>query len=345
MAHGGQFNPTVRGHWGGANSTVDQHLEVYEGIVDKVFNYSQTFKAWSTQKTTANKSNNYRIDRMAGSVVKGRKAGETIVDQRVPSDKLNVIVEVMLYIRHPIEWMDDWTSPDFQAEIGQGDGVAFGRMYDEAHIIRLQKAGTWEAPAHLKTGGAFYDGFFKSAALVAPAAGASLTELQNEQNAAALVQAHSEAVNELIKRRVPVGELITIVTPQVYSELLHSKKVISSEFSVGGGDFAGRRVAHINGIPIVEHTEIPTTAITAHQLSTTNNGNAFNTTAAEASAEMIIFSKALSLVTVTAQPWTSKKWTSDEEMCDIIDCYSMLTIDTRRPDTVAPIRVTRTAAP
>lgn len=345
IIHGGGFNPTFRPHYGGATSTVDQHLEIYEGVVDTVFKYSQNFQSWSAQKSTAERSNNYRIDRLAGSEVKGRKAGETIVDQRVASDKFNVVVEVMLYIRHPIDYMDDWTAPDFMPELGQNAGTAFGRAYDQAHIIRLQKAGTWVAPAHLKTGGAFYDGFFKTAALLAPAVGTPLTEEQMEDNAAALVTAHGDAVNELIKRRVPVQDLITIVTPAVYSELLHSKKVISSEFSTGAGDFAGRRVVHINGIPVVEHTEFPTGAVIGHPLSTTGNGNAFDVTAAEATAEMIIFSKNLSLVTVTAKGWTTRFYDDEPQMTNVLDCFSMLTIDTRRPDTVAPIRVTRTAAP
>ena len=340
--HGGNYNPTFRPHWGGATSTIDQHLEVYDGMVDTVFGFNQVFSKWSAQKSVSDRSNNYRIDRLAGAEVKGRKAGETIVDQRVPSDKFNIVVEVMLYVRHPIDYMDDWTAPDFQSDLGRNAGIAFGRAYDQAHIIRLQKAGTWTAPAHLKTGGAFYDGFFKTAALLAPAAGTSLTETQLESNAAALITAHSEAVNELIQRRVPVGDLITLVTPKVYTELLNSKKIISSEFSQGGGDYAGRRVAHINGIPVVEHTEFPSGAITGHPLSTTLNSNAFDVTADEAKAEMIIFSKNLSLVTVTAQPWTSRIWDDKAEMCNVIDCYSMLTIDTRRPDTVAPIRVTRT---
>ena len=175
IVHGGGFNPTFKSHMGGATSTVDQHLEIYEGVVDTVFKYSQNFQSWSAQKSTADRSNNYRIDRLAGSEVKGRKSGETIVDQRVASDKFNVVVEVMLYIRHPIDYMDDWTAPDFMPELGQNAGTAFGRAYDQAHIIRLQKAGTWVAPAHLKTGGAFYDGFFKTAALLAPAVGKSFT--------------------------------------------------------------------------------------------------------------------------------------------------------------------------
>ena len=345
IVHGGGFSPTFRPHYGGATSTIDQHLEIYEGMFDTVFKFSQVFQSWSAQKTVTDRSNNYRIDRLAGAEVKGRKAGETIVDQRVPSDKFNIVVEVMLYIRHPIDYMDDWTAPDFLAELGQNAGTAFARMYDQAHIIRLQKAGTWAAPAHLKTGNAFYDGFYKSAALLAPASGTSLTEAQHEDNAAALVEAHAQAVQELIQRRVPIGDMITLVTPKVYSELLHSNKVISSEFSTGAGDFAGRRVVQINGIPVVEHTEFPTGAITAHPLSTTGNSNAFNITADEAKAEMIIFSKSLSLVTVTAKPWTSRFWDDEAHMTNVLDCYSMLTIDTRRPDTVAPIRVTRTAAP
>lgn len=340
MANGQNFSPTTRPHWGGAASTVDQHLEIYEGMVDTAFNFTQLFSKWSSQKNVQDKSNNYRVDRVAGSEVKGRKAGEAIVDQRVTSDKFNVVVEVMLYIRNPIDYMDDWTAPDFQAEYGRNNGIAFGRMYDQAHILRLQKAGTWTAPAHLKTGGAFYDGFFKSAALVEDPA----TEQEMEDNAAALIKAHSDAVNELIKRRVPVGDLVTLVTPQVYSELLQSKKILNSEYSAGGGDYAGRRVVHINGIPVVEHTEFPSGAVTGHPLSTTANSNAFDVTADEAKAEMIIFSKNLSLITVTAKSWTSRVWDSQQEMHNVLDCYAMLTIDTRRPDTVAPIRITRTPA-
>lgn len=344
MAYGGNYDPTYRGDWGGATSNIDQHKELYEATIDTVFGFSQSFSQWSAQKSTAHASNNFRMDRLAGTTVKARKSGEAIVDQRVPSDKLNVIVEVMLYVRHPIEYMDDWTSPDRISELGQNAGIAFGRKYDEAHIIRLQKAGTWTAPAHLKVGNAFYDGFYKTANLLAPAVGTSLTEAEMEDNAQALVTAHSEAVNELIRRRVPLGNMITLVTPTVYAELLHSKKVISSDFSAGGGDFAGRRVAQINGVMIVEHTEFPTGAITGHELSTTGNSNAFDLTADEASAEMIIFDKSLSLVTVTAKPWTSDFWNDRQEMCNVLDCYTMLTIEVRRPDTVAPIRVVRATA-
>lgn len=337
------YSPTVRHHWGGANSTVDQHLEIYEGVVDSVFNHTATFTGWSAQKSTANQSNTLRIDRMAGAVVLGRKAGEQILDQRVPSDKFNIIVEVMLYIRHPLDYMDQWTAPDRVSELAQNAGIAFARIYDQAHIIRLQKASGWVAPAHLKIGDAFYDGITKSVTLLAPTSGATLSDEQHELNAAALNRAHKEAVDTLIKRRVPLSDMLTIVTPTVYSELTESKKNMSSEYSQGNGNYSGRRFVNLNGLPVVEHTEFPTGAITNHPLSTATNGNAFNLTATEATAEMIIFSRSLSLVTVTAQPWVTRFWDDQAQMCNVLDCFTMLTIDTRRPDTIVPIRITRSA--
>lgn len=345
VIHGGGYNPTFRPHWGGANADVDNHLEIYDGVVDTVFKHTETFRSLSTQKSVADRSNQYRIDRLGGVVVKGRKAGEVIEDQRATSDKFTVVVEVMLYVRQPVDYMDDWTAPDFQTELAQNAGTAFARDFDQAHIIRLQKAGTWVAPAHLKVGGAFADGKFLTATLLAPATGASLGADALQSNAETLVAVHGKAVNDLITRRVPLADMITIVTPRIYSELTHSLKVMSRDFSQGAGDFAGRRVVHINGVPIMEHTEFPTGAITGHPLSTTTNGNAFDVTAVEATAEMIIFSKSLSLVTVWAKEWTSRIWDDEAHMTNVIDCYAMLSIDTRRPDTVVPIRVTRAVVP
>ena len=40
--------------------------------------------------------------------------------------------------------------------MGRNNGTSFAKAFDEAHIITLQKARSWTAPAHLKP--AFNDG-------------------------------------------------------------------------------------------------------------------------------------------------------------------------------------------
>lgn len=339
-AQGTGYQPsTTRPHWGGANSDIDQHLELYTGIVDSRFQHTQVFNALSTQKSVADRSNTVRVDRFNTSQVKGRKAGEAIESQRVTSDKLNVTVECMMYIRNPIDWMDDWTAPDRLAEMGRNNGTEFGLAYDEAHIIRLQKARTWTAPAHLKP--AFSDGMFVNATLKLTTA----TTDDLEANASALVVAHGKIVEALIKRRVPLSDMVTIVTPSVFTELTNHNKLINKDYVESNGDFADRRVVKVNGIPVVELTTFPTAAITNHILSTAGNGQAFDATATDIKCEMITFSKSQSLLTVTAQPFTSDFWRDNAEMCNVLDCYTMFTIDVRRADTVGSVVVTRTDTP
>lgn len=335
-AQGTNYQPnTTRPHWSGADSDKDDHLELYTGIVDSRFQYTQIFQGLSAQRSTESRSNTIRLDRLNGSKVKGRKAGEAIESQRVTSDKMNITVECMMYIRNPIDWMDDWTAPDFLTDIGRDNGTEFGLAYDEAHIIRLQKARDWKAPAHLNV--SFNDGMHVEVALKAATTTADL-----EANAEALVYAHGVLVEELTERHVPLMDMITMVTPKVFGELLHHPKLINKDYVASNGDFAGRRIVEVNGLPIVQCTAFPKKAGTNHILSTEQNGNAFDVTATDVKGEMIIFSKSLSLVTVTAQPFVSDFWKDKAEMCNVLDCFTMFTVDIRRADTVGVALITRT---
>jgi len=169
---------TTRPSWGGAASDIDQHLEMYDGIRDGKFEATSIFTALSAQRSVAQQTNNYRFDRLNASDVKGRGVGGDIEAQRVTSDKVNIIVEVMLYIRNPIDYIDDWTAPDYLTEIARDNGTAFAKTFDEAHIIRLQKARSFVAPAHLDK--SFNDGISVE---VSVKGGTALTETELTQNA------------------------------------------------------------------------------------------------------------------------------------------------------------------
>lgn len=331
---------TTRPHWGGAASDQDQHLEMYDGIRDSRFMYTSQFVSLSAQRSVNNNTNNYRFDRMGTSEVKGRGVGDDVIAQRVTSDKVNIIVEMMMYIRNPIDYLDDWTAPDNITELGRNNGIAFAKAFDEAHIIRLQKARDWVAPAHLKP--AFNDGISVD---VSVKGGTALTTQELEQNAEALVLAIGNIVTEMTERDVPLEDMICLLTPKRFSELTKHPKLLNKDYTESNGDFAGRRVVQVEGLTVVQSTAFPKSAITNHILSTVTNGNAFNATAEDIKGEIIVFSRSLSLITVTAKPFESRFWDDKENMTNVLDCYSMYTVDVRRPDTIGVVLVTEVVTP
>jgi hypothetical protein len=331
---------STRPHWGGPNSTVDQHLEIYDGIRDSAFVVTAQFVALSAQRSVADRSNNYRMDRVNKSQVLGRAAGGDITAQKVTSDKVNIIVEMMMYIRNPIDYMDDWTAPDFLATYAQNNGSTFAKFFDQAHIIRLQKARDWVAPAHLKP--AFSDGIQVDVTLKG---GNALNSQDLTDNAEALYVAIGKAVETLADRDVPLENMVALTTNTRFGQLLNHPKLINKDYTANNGDFAGRKIVMVHGIPLATSTAFPRAPITGHILSTATNGNAFDVDADDIKNDFIIFDKQLSLVTVTARPFTSRFWDSEIDMCNILDCWAMYTVDTRRPDTVATLSVTETVTP
>ena len=324
----------TRPHWGGATSATDIHLEIYEGEVDTKFQYSALFRALSAQKSVADRSNTIRIDRLAGSVVKSRTTGVALDASRVLNDKLVITVDTVLYIRHAIDYQDDWTAPDFLTELAQSDGTAMAEQFDKEHIIQLQLARGWVAPAHLKgaaNGNAFYDG----AEITVATEATPVTQAELEANAIALEAAHLKAVETLIKRKVPLGDLVTLVSPEVYSALKFHPKLLNTEFdTANGGAYGDRRILKLNGIPVVECTEFPIAGDT-----TQTRGTPYTVLAADVNCQMIVFSKSKTLVTVEAKPFTSRMWDDEKEFANVLDCYAMYTVGLRRPDSAVVIRL------
>ena len=319
----------TRPHWGGAASDVDIHLEVYQNEVDSRFQYQAIFLGLSTQRSTADRSNTYRIDRLNTSAVKGRTSGVALDPTPVRNDKMIIVVDTVLYIRNPIDYQDDWTAPDFLTEMGQNNGSEFAETFDQAHLIQLIKGRSWVAPAHLKP--AFDDGIEIAATVAATPA----DQAAREANAEAINNAHKAGIDELIKRKVPLADMVTLVDVDTYSMLLEHPKLFDRDFGMGNDNgYKDRRVVKMNGIPVVECTEFPTAAGT-HPL-----GTAFTVTADDAACRMVTFSKSKTLVTVEAKPFTSRIWDDELNFANVLDCYAMYTVGERRPDTAAVVKFT-----
>jgi hypothetical protein len=243
-----------------------------------------------------------------------------------------IVVDTVLYIRNPIDYQDDWTAPDWLAEMGQNNGSEFAEVFDQAHLIQLVKGRNWTAPEFLKP--AFSDGIEIAAELKDNSGGTELDQAALEANAYAINLAHKKGIDELIKRKVPLNDMVTLASTEIYSALLEHPKLFDRLFGDSNADgYKQRRVVVMNGIPVVECVEFPTEG--AHPL-----GSAYTVTAADAGCRMVTFSKSKTLVTVEAQPFTSRIWDDKQQFSNVLDCYAMYTVGARRPDTAAVVSFT-----
>jgi hypothetical protein len=330
MANTPYAGNSTRPMWGGANSDVDIHLEIYDNEIDSRFQYQALFLGLSTQRSVADRSNTYRIDRLNTSTVKGRQSGEALDPTAVRNDKMIIVVDTVLYIRNPIDYQDDWTAPDFLTEMGQNNGSEFAEIFDQAHLIQLIKGRNWAAPEFLKP--AFHDGIEIACAQDS----GDLDQSQLEANAYAINLAHKKGIDELIKRKVPLNDMVTLASTEIYSALLEHPKLFDRLFGDSNADgYKQRRVVVMNGIPVVECVEFPSAG--AHPL-----GSAYTVTADDEACRMVTFSKSKTLVTVEAQPFTSRIWDDKLNFSNVLDCYAMYTVGARRPDTAAVVKFTFT---
>lgn len=327
----------ARAHWGGTGADQDIHLEAYEGDIEGSFRVESLFRSsgLTNYKSVTGRSNTWRGDRVGGATVKGRKAGESLDPSRIVNEKLLVTVDTTSYIRTPIDYQDDWTAPDFQSEYSMEHGSAHAKAFDQAHLIQLIKAGSWVAPASLKDSGAFYDGILTPMTGYA-AAIALNTQAGREDAADMLVQAHKNAMATFVKRDLggSLAEFSTLIEPDAFNVLLDHKKLMNVEFQGGSGEnsFAHRRIAVLNGLRVIETPRFPTAAIPSHFL-----GPAFNVTATEAKAKMVLFHPRKTLVTVEAQGMVARVWDDKAEFANVLDSYCMYTVGLKRGDASATI--------
>lgn len=319
-------NALTRNWWAGANADVDIHIEAYEGDIEGSFNVVSLFRTRGLTKfkSVQNQSNTWRGDRLGAAVVKGRRSGETLDGQRIPNDKLTITVDTTSYIRTPFDYQDDWTAPDFQSEVSREHGIAHAKAFDQAHIIQLIKCNTFTPPAHLA--GSFFPGL--KTTLKGYAA-----ETDPELKADILVKAHKSLLTQFIKRDMGDSDFVTLMQPDEFSVLCDHKKLMNVEFQGGPGnaqnDYAKRRVGILNGVTVIETPRFPQGEITSHVL-----GTAFNVTAAEALACMILFIPSKALVTVEAKSMTVRQWDDPKEFQSVLDSYHMYTVGAYRPDAV-----------
>ena len=320
----------TRPDWGGTAADVDIHVEEYEGLIDQGFKVESIFRSGGLTnfKSVEGQSNTYRLNRMGGVAVKGRKSGEKLDEQRIVQEKHIISVDTVAYVRTTGDYADDWTAPDYTAEYSEAHATAHAKAFDQAHVIQLIKAGAWVAPASLAASGAFSNGI--SLTMTGYTAEAVLPN-----KAAMIERKHREAVTTFVQRDLSsdLNGFVTLMRPDIFSMLMEHDKIMNVQFNGGNGNsMTGRRIGELNGMRVMETPRFPLAAIPAHFL-----GPAFTVSAAEAKAAFIVFHPKQALVTVEATGMNVRMWDDKKEFTNVLDSYNMYNIGIRRGDATAVV--------
>lgn len=326
----------ARAHWAGSNADVDIHRELYEGEIDGSFRVNSLFResGLTNWRSVQHQSNTWRGDRVGNVSIKGRQSGVKLDQTRIPNEKFIITVDTTSYASTPVDYQDDWTAPDFRMQYVAEHGIAHAKEFDRNHIIKLIHAAQWTAPESL---GGFNNGVYDNISSWATGG----TDVENaEKDAATLVFKHSEICEKMVDRDLggSLAEFITLVRPSIFNKLLQHNKLMNVQFTEGptGNNFARRRMAMLNGMPLVETPRFPTYNTAT---STAILGPSFDVTANESKVGMIVFHPGLTLVTVEAQPMTTRYWDDKPEFTNVLDSYCMYTVGVRRGDACAAIQM------
>lgn len=319
----------TRNWWTGSQADLDAHIEFYRNEIDQSFETNSLFKSMNLSETVSveGKSNTYRIDRLGGAKVMGRSAGEALDSQRAINEKHLIVVDRATYSRHDFDYIDDWTAPSIVSNVSYEQGVAHAKAYDRAHITQLIKAGAWQAPTSLKNSGNFYDG--TKVTLTGYAA-----ETEEKAKADMIFDGAKSLVSTMVKRDLApsLGEFYFLISPDWFDVLLAHDKLVQQPFQ---GDSATnnlveRRIRRLHGITLIETPRLDGKVITDSPL-----GSAFNLTANEAKAGLILFHPRYTLVTVEAHGLKVQHWDEPKHHTHHLDTYSMYTVGLRRGDASA----------
>src|SRR5690606_11387637 len=126
------------------------------------------------------------------------------------------------------------------------------------------------------------------------------------------------------------SEGVTFIRPDLFSILLHSKKLMNVDYQAAGNDYAKSRIGYLNGVKLIETPRLPTAAITNSPL-----GEQFNVSADEAKRGIVTVIPSMSLVAAQVHALDGDFWEDKREFSWVLDTYQSYNIGSRRPDTVA----------
>ena len=301
----------------------DLLLDQYGGEVESQFKKSAIMRQYAKVRPVRG-TDTIVNNRVGRTTLKALTPGVRPQGDATPFGKVSLTVDTVVLARDNRSMLNDLqTHFDARMELAQDHGKELGFFFDQAFIIMGIKGSVAAAPV-LGDGTASKQsiGAGKNATLAA-----ALDELDPDK----LYKAITGIIVAMEEEEIPVDELVVFVRPTQFQVLLQNNKLLSRDFAAGNGDYAKGMIYEIGGARIVKTARIPTSAITGHYLSNTDNSNAYDVTATQAKAVAVILHPK-SLMAGETIPLTSDIWFNREEKQWFIDSFLAFGVTVNRPD-------------
>lgn len=306
------------------------HIEEYGGAVESRFVKASMMRQFLKLKSVRG-TDTVTNDRIGKTSLQKVVPGVRPTSSAPEFDNISVRVDTMILARSNQHLLHDFQAHyDVRREIGMDHGKELGVFFDEAMLIQAIKAarivnGTapGETPAP--------DGFQSGTIVTLAAAG-------DELDPDLLQRAIEDAVQQIEEKDVDLDGGVIFVRPAQWFALYRNDKLINSDYSLGNGDFAKGTVLNSVGLPLIKTNRIPKAAITGHLLSNDSNNNAFDVTAAEAKAVVVIMLPKALLAGETI-PLTSEVFYDQKEKQWFIDSYIAFSATPNRAEHVGVVDI------
>ena len=306
-------------------SDVDKNLliEQYGGEAESQFKKTSMMRQFVNIRPVRN-TDTITNNRVGRTTLKALVPGVRPASDQTPFGKVQLTVDTVVLARDTRSMLNDFqTHFNARMELAQDHGKELGFLFDQAFLIMCIKGAVSPAPV-LGDGTA-------SKQSIGAGKNRTLSAVGEELDPDKLEAAIAAIVTDMEEEEIPVEELVLFVRPKMYKVLANSNKLVSRDFSEGNGNFGKMIVQECAGVRIVKTSRIPQAAITNHFLSNTNNGNAYDVSAAQAKAVAVIMHPK-SLFAGETIPLTSDVWFNREEKQWFIDSFLAFGVTVNRPD-------------
>lgn len=300
--------------------------ELYAGIVERGFSYSSIMREIVPVRTVTG-TDTISNRRLGGTTLKALRPGVREVAQQRAHGKVALTIDTVILARDATSLLSSVQADyDYLAECGQDHGTYIARFFDQAFLIQAIKGALLAAPDRDGTNGtnANLQLNFKTGLDV------TLDAVGDELDGDKVYTALEEIVEAMLERDQDPNEFRVYVRPKVYGGLVRSNKLISTEYSGMNGSYAGRVIKTVAGLPVFQTARFP--GVEAEHLL----GSAYNTSAAEARAQVVLMAPR-SLLAGEAIPLRSDVWYNREEHQWFADSLLSFGVTPNRPDMCAAI--------
>lgn len=304
-----------------SNLPRDQMIAQFGGIVESQFAKSSIMRMYARVRTLTGTDTlmNRRVGKPTLQAINDTNVGTAPVSSKTPFGKVTVTVDTIVLARDTRSELNEFQT-DFAAReaLGIEQGKELGKFFDQSFLIQTIKGA-------LKTETQTLNGAFNNGKNL------TLDAVGDEADPTKLVSGIRRIITNFAEEDIDRNELVVFVRPNEFQTLLEADKLLNMDYSSSNGDYAQARLAMIEGARIVETARIPNAAITGHPLSNANNSNAYNVSAAEAKAVVVIMHPR-SLLAAETIPLQSKVHHSDINLMHYIDSFLAYGVNINRAD-------------